>query len=183
MNKTMLEYIESIKPQAHRDGREILKEGLEEGKRIVAGKSRFARESGYPSYLEYKKSRMKEGKICWNILMGLATLEEQVEATKALYEFTQRTGLTVDSLQPIPSGLVALPGEYRENAPSTTSFVTEAFEDYKAQVEAAPIEVTFNDYHLASPNCLETTRFAMEAGATPDRRIFPDSLGISRFFR
>ena len=147
MNKAMLEYIKSIKPEAHRDGREILKEGIEEGKTIEAGKSRFARESSYSSYLEYKKAQMKEGKICWNILMGLATLEEQVEATKELYDFTQRTGLTVDSLQPIPSGLVALPKEYRDQAPSTTSFVTETFEDYKAQVEAAPIEVTFNDYH------------------------------------
>ena len=166
MDKNKLLYLKSIKPDPHRNGNEILKEGIKLGKTIKAGKSRFARESGFSSYLEYKKDCMKKGKITWNILMGLASLEEQVEATKRLYEFTQRTGLSVDSLQPIPSGLVALPKEYRKNAPSTTSFVTETFEDYKAQVEASPIEVTFNDYHLSSPNGLETTIFAIEAGAS-----------------
>jgi methylmalonyl-CoA mutase cobalamin-binding subunit len=166
MNRGMLEYIKSIRPNPHQKGKELLLEGIKIGKSLKAGKSRFARESNYSSYLEYKKDCMKNGKICWNILMGLATLEEQVDATKKLYEFSQRTGFSIDSLQPIPSGLIALPKEYRENAPATTSFVTESYEDYKAQVEAASIEVTFNDYHLASPNCMETTLFAIKAGAT-----------------
>ncbi len=166
MDKNKLAYLKSLRPGPHRNGNEILKDGIKLGKTIKAGKSRFARESGYSSYLDYKKDCMKKGKITWNILMGLASLEEQVEATRELFEFTRRLGFSVDSLQPIPSGLVALPKEYRENAPSTTSFVTETFDDYKAQVEAAPIEVTFNDYHLASPNCLETTIWAIEAGAS-----------------
>jgi len=166
MNSTVIEYIEGLKPAGHLDGRELLKEGMEMGRSIQSGKSRFIRESGYKSLLEYKKEIRKEGRIYWNILMGLATLEEQVEATKKLYEFSQRTGLIVDSIQPIASGVIALPKEYREKAPSTTSFIMDGYEDYKAQVEAAPIEVTFNDYHLASPSGLETTINAIKAGAT-----------------
>jgi methylmalonyl-CoA mutase cobalamin-binding subunit len=166
MNSTVLEYIRGLKPDRHPDGRELLKEGIKMGRSIELGKSRFIRESGYKSFLEYKKEVRKEGKIFWNILMGLATLEEQVEATKKLYEFSQRTGLVIDSLQPIPSGVIALPKEYRDKAPSTTSFVMDGYDDYKAQVEAAPIEVTFNDYHLASPSGLETTIHAIRAGAS-----------------
>lgn len=166
MNQATRDYVKSIKPKTHTDGRRILEKGIELGRTIEAGKSRFIRESKYSSFLEYKKECIAAGKICWNILLGLATLEEQVDAIKKIYEFTQRTGLVVDSIQPIPSGHVGLPKDYREKAPATTSYVMDGFDDYQVQVEAAPIEVTFNDYHLASPNCLETTIHALKAGAS-----------------
>jgi len=166
MDKEILEYLKSIKPGPHPEGLKVLQEGIEMGKAIQAPKSRFSRESGYKSYLEYKKHLMKEGRIYWNILMGLATVKEQVEAIKKIYEFMQRTGFSVDTIQPICSGKVALPKEYRDKAPSTTSFVMETFEDYLDQMEAAPIENTFCDYVLASPNALETTIWSLKAGAS-----------------
>jgi methylmalonyl-CoA mutase cobalamin-binding subunit len=166
MDKEILDYIKSIKPGPHLDGMKVLQEGIEIGKTIQTPKSRFSRESGFRSYLEYKKHLTKEGRIYWNILMGLATVKEQVEAIKKIYEFMQRTGFSVDTIQPICSGKVALPKEYRDKAPSTTSFVMETFEDYLDQVEAAPIENTFCDYVLASPNGLETTIWSLKAGAS-----------------
>lgn len=165
MNPATREYLKSLKPKAHIDGRELLKEGMKIGNSFQAGRSRFIRESKYDSFLEYKKDRTEKGKIYFNMLLGLATLGEQVEAIKTVHRFIEETGLTVDSIQTIPSGLVALPKEYREKAPSTTSYVTDGFLDYEMQVEAAPIEVTFNDYHLSSPDCLETTIFALKTGS------------------
>jgi hypothetical protein len=166
MNRATLFYLKSIKPPNHPDGRTVLREGIKLGQSIETGKSRFSRETGYSSYLEYKKKCMAEGKITWNILIGLASLEEQVEAIGKLHEFSKRTGLQVDSIQPIPSGLIGLPKEYREKAPSTTSYVMDGLDDYRLQVEAAPIEVTFNDYHLASPSGLETTIYAIQSGSS-----------------
>jgi methylmalonyl-CoA mutase cobalamin-binding subunit len=165
MNRSMLDYLKGLKPGPHEDGRKLLEEGIAMGETIEAGRSRFIRESNYSSYLDYKKEYMANGKIMWNILIGLATLEEQVEAIKKIHEFTLRSGMQVNSIQPIPSGLVALPREYRGKAPATTSYVMDGYDDYKVQVEAAPIEVTFNDYHLASPTGLETTIYALKAGA------------------
>jgi len=165
MNKAMLEYIKGLKPAPHQHGSVFLKEGIELGKTIERKKSRFIRESGYSNYLDYRKECREKGKITWNILMGLATLEEQIEGVKKLYEFTQRTGLTIDSIQNIASGLIALPKEYRDKAPKTTSFVFESYQDYEDHVEAAPIENTFMDYVLASPNALETTINSVKAGA------------------
>ena len=55
MNRGMLEYIETIRPEPHQNGRELLLEGIKIGKSLKAGKSRFARESNYSSYLDYKK--------------------------------------------------------------------------------------------------------------------------------
>jgi methylmalonyl-CoA mutase cobalamin-binding subunit len=166
LNSAALDYIRTIKPPPHKDGRELLQEGLDTGKSIQSGKSRFIRESGYRSFLDYKKDCTRQGRIYFNMLLGLSSLEEQIEAIKEVHKFIQRTGMIVDAVQAIPSGLVALPKEYRDKMPSMTSFLIDGFEEYKAQVEAAPIEVTFNDYHLASPNCLETTIYAIKTGSS-----------------
>lgn len=166
MNAATLEYLKELKPDQHQDGRELLKEGIAIGNSFQAGRSRFIRESSYDSFLDYKKDCTANGRMFFNMLLGLATLEEQIEAIKMVSEFAKKTGLTVDAVQMIPSGLVALPTEYREKAPSTTSYVIDGYDEYKAQVEAAPIEVTFNDYHLSSPDCLETTIYAVKAGSS-----------------
>lgn len=160
-----LEYLKSLKPGCHPDGRELLKEGIAIGNSFQAGKSRFIRESSFETFLEYKKDCTAKGRIYFNMLLGLATLEEQVDAIRKVREFIDKTGLVVDSIQTIPSGLVALPKEYREKAPSTTSYVTDGYQDYEMQVEAASIEVTFNDYHLSSPDCLATTIYALKTGS------------------
>ena len=112
MNQADLEYLKSLKPQAHPDGRDMLQEGLELGKTVKSGKGGFIRsQSKYRNHAEMKRDLTRQGKIYWNILLGLATLDEQVEAEKQLYEFSQRTGLQIHSIQSIPSGLVALPPE------------------------------------------------------------------------
>lgn len=166
MNKEILDYLKSIKPCPHPDGMQVLQEGIAMGKALPAVESRFVRETGYKSFLAYKKQLIKEGKIYWNILMGLATVQEQVAAIKKIHEFVQRTGLKVDTIQPICSGRVALPKEYRDKAPKTTSFMMETFEDYRDQEEAAPFENAFMDYVLATPNALETTTWSLMTGSS-----------------
>lgn len=166
MNKTMIDYISRLKPQAHPDGREILKEGVAIGNTLTAGRSRFIVEGGkYRTHMDYKKDLARQGKIYWNILLGLATLEDQIEGIQKFHQFVERTGMEVSCIQQIPSGLVALPPEYRDKAPQTTSFVINGSEDYQAIVAAAPFEITFNDYHLVSPNALASTIDALKAGS------------------
>lgn len=166
MNQAMLDYIKRLKPATHPDGREILKEGVGLGQTLTAGRSRYLKESGkYKTHMDYKKDLARQGKIYWNILLGLATLDDQVDGIKKLHEFVERTGMEISCIQSIPSGLVALPKEYREKAPQTTSFTIEDYDDYQAIVSAAPFEFTFNDYHLVSPNALESTIHALQAGS------------------
>ena len=167
MNTKTLEYIKSLIPEEHPDGRELVKKGVEIGQTFEAGRSRFIRESGgkYSCYMDYKKECMREGKIDWNILLGLATLDDQIEGMKAFHEFSERTGLEMHQIQTIPSSVVGLPKEYRAAAPRTTSYVTEGFEDYERLLAAAPVEVTFNDHHFAVPNAIETTINALKAGS------------------
>ena len=166
LNQVSLDYLRSLKPACHPDGQQMLQEGIEIGNSIMTGKGGFIRsQSKYKNHAEMKRELAREGKIYWNILLGLATLEEQVEAEKQLYEFSQRTGMQIHCIQSIPSGLVALPPEYREKAPATTSYEMYTEEDYDVQQSACPIDVSFNDYHLSTPNGLENTILAVKHGS------------------
>ena len=95
MDHQMKQYIQSLKPADIPDWKALLQEGLELGKATPTGKSRFIEESKYESYDEYKKECAREGKIVWQILLGLATLDEQLSAiTKQdLYAYPGRQAL------------------------------------------------------------------------------------------
>ena len=53
-----------------------------------------------------------------------------------IYPILKPLMLGVDSLQPIPSGHVALPKEYRDKAPTTTSYVMDGFDNYDSLLNA-----------------------------------------------
>ncbi len=167
MDCELLEYLRSLKPEKHPNGMELVKKGIQTGNQFEAGRSVFVRESRrkYSCYLDYKKECMREGKIIWLLLVGLATLEEQVDAIIKINQFSKRTGLEINLVQCIPSCLIALPKEYRVNVPATTSYMMDSLEDYLAQTEAAPMNLIFGDHHLVTPNAIETTINALKCGS------------------
>ena len=166
MNGRAVAYIKSLKPVDMPNGYEVLKDGIRLGKAISMKKSLFLQESGYPTYAAYKKDCAKQGKVIWERLLGLATLEEQVEGIKKIYAFAQRTGLEIHTVQCIPSQLITLPKAYRQNAPKPTSYMMEKQEDWEAHQAGVPLEILFEDQHLSCPNSLETTANALKAGSS-----------------
>ncbi len=166
MKQEVIDYIKSIRVSEHPDGMALLQEGIEMGKKIKTGRSRFIRESNgkYNTHMDFKKECRKNGKIIWQILLGLATLDEQVEAMKKAYEWTQRTGLDITICQNIASCLVALPSDMWDQVPASTSYTMKGFEEYQRQIEAAPFEVVFGDHHIVVPSALETTKYLLELG-------------------
>lgn len=165
MNSAIKEYLASLIPKGYPDGRKLVKEGIEIGNSFELGKNKFLRKYGYQNYLEYRKDCVAKNKINWQLLIGLSTLEEEVDAIKKLDEFSNRTGLDIRTVQSIPSMLVGLPPEYWENAPKPTSYLMKEEKDWLAHSEVAPIEVVWQDWHLSSPNNLKTTIYALKAGS------------------
>lgn len=167
MDAAMLEYIRSLKPDPHENGMELVRKGIEIGKTFEAGRSRFIRESNgkYSCHMDYKKECMREGKIVWDLLVGLATIDEEVEAIAELHRRAEELGYELNLIQTIPSQLIGLPKEYRDKAPATTSYVMEGIDDYLKHTEAAPVDVIFADHHLVTPNAIETTINALKAGS------------------
>lgn len=165
MDKKSIELVKNLKPYGLPKGSDVLEEGVAIGNSFKAGKSKFLEEKGYHTFQEYKDDCSKKGIVMFEILLGLSSLEEQIEGIKAIYEHGQRTGLDIRTVQCIPSGLVALPKEYRDNAPKPTSYVMETEIDYLRQATAAPVMVLFEDQILSCPNAIETTMNALKAGS------------------
>ena len=167
MDSIMKEYIKNLKPEAHEPGKDLVQKGLEIGKTFEAGRSRFIKESDgkYSCHMDYKKECMREGKIVWELLVGLATLEDECEAIRELHKRSEKLGLGLNLIQTIPSSINGLPKEYRDKAPATTSYIMEGLDDYLAHTDAAPVDVIFADAHLSVPNAIETTVNALKAGS------------------
>lgn len=162
MKRETIDYIRSLKPAPHQNGKELVQKGIEIGNSFEAPLTHY---KGFANHMEYKKHLQKNGEIYWTLLMGLATLDEEVEGQKKIYEFMERNGYHLGSLLHIPSGNIALPKEYRKNAPKTTSFMLNDVNDYLRLRNAAPIDLSLNDHHLIVPNSIETTVNALKAGA------------------
>lgn len=165
MDIALKEYIKSLIPVGFPDGRDLVKEGIKIGNSFKLGRTKFLEKYGYKNYLEYRKDCTANNKLVWQLLMGLSTLEEEIDGIKKLDEFCERTGLDIRTIQSIPSMLVGLPKEYWENAPKPTSYLMKSEKDWLAHSQAAPIEVVWQDWHLSSPNNLETTINALKAGS------------------
>jgi len=167
MDDALREYIQSLIPRDFPDGNELLREGRELGKKIHVPRTKFLEKHGCKSYLEYRKKRLAEGKMTWQVLLGLATLEDEIEAIKKIDEFNRRNqheGMEISGVQSIPSQIVGLPHEYWDKFPKQTSYEMYDPADWKAHTEAAPIQVAWQDFHLACPAALQTTTNALEAG-------------------
>lgn len=166
MDEALKEYIKSLIPTGFPDGRDLVKEGMEMAKRIPWNKSRFMKEYGYDTHLEYRKKNLAEGKQTYQLLMGLSSLEEEICGIRKIDEFARRTGFEVRSVQSIPSSLSGLAPKDREGVPRTTSYTMEGEEDWLAHTEAAPVDVCWQDWHLCSPDNLNQTIYALKAGTS-----------------
>jgi methylmalonyl-CoA mutase cobalamin-binding subunit len=166
MNEELSEYIRSLIPVGFPNGRDLVEEGRQMAQDIPWNRSRFLKENGYRSHLEYRKKNLADGKQTYQLLMGLSTLDEEIDGIRKVGEFADRTGFEVRSVQSIPSQLVGLSTEYWDGAPKPTSYVMRNEEDWLAHTEAAPVDVCWQDWHLASPNNLNLTKYALEAGTS-----------------
>ena len=165
-NQELTEYIASLVPHGFPDGRCLVAEGREMARDIPWNRSRFLEENGFESHLAYRRENLRNGKQTYQLLMGLSTLEEELDAIERIGEFARRTGFEVRSVQSIPSQLVGVQHEYWERSPKPTSYLMRTEQDWLAHTAAAPVDVCWQDWHMASPNNLELTKFALKAGTS-----------------
>jgi len=146
------------------DGRSVLKEGINIGREVSAGSSRFCEERGVRSESEWKRLQAEKGNIQWNVEMGLSTAAEQAEALEYLWEWGKQSGIVIDRCLSISNMINGLPLELREKAPRGTSFELVDPEDWAIISQAAPIAMFFGDHHVGSPNSVFNTLSAIKAG-------------------
>jgi methylmalonyl-CoA mutase cobalamin-binding subunit len=147
-------------------GASLIEDGLALGARIEAGRSAFCQQRGVSSEVEFKRSRIAAGELQWSMIMGLASLEDQIEALGFLQRFGEQTGVVIDRGLIIPNWVTGLPERLRERAPKGTSFVLGGVEDHVRIAQAAPIMPCFNDFHIGSPAAVPNTLAAIQAGGS-----------------
>ena len=147
-------------------GAALVEQGLALGAGIDAGCSAFCSTRGVSSEVEFKRARIAAGELQWSMIMGLASLEEQIEGLEFLHRFGEETGVVMDRGLIIPNWVTGLPERLRERAPKGTSFVLGGVEDHVRIAQAAPIMPCFNDFHIGSPAAVPNTLAAIQAGGS-----------------
>ena len=147
-------------------GASLVEDGLALGAGIEAGRSAFCQRRGVSSEVEFKRSRIAAGELQWSMIMGLASLDDQIEALGFLERFGEQTGVVIDRGLVIPNWVTGLPERLRERAPKGTSFVLGGVEDHVRIAQAAAIMPCFNDFHIGSPAAVPNTLAAIQAGGS-----------------
>lgn len=151
------EYIQSLIPSELPDGRSVLEEGIQIGKTIETGKSRFLEERGFDNYMDFWFDWIKKGKISFSSNVGLATLEEQVDALCSLRDWCKENDINFFLPLNIPSINLAIPKEKRSGIADATSFMLETLDDYAAIANIEGICGAQPNNTLFVPNAMETT--------------------------
>lgn len=147
-------------------GAGLVEEGLALGASIEAGVCSFCSARGVRSEVDYKRSKIASGGLQWSMIMGLASLEDQIAGLEFLHRFGEDTGVVMDRGLIIPNWVTGLPERLRERAPKGTSFVLGGLEDHVRIAQAAPIMPCFNDFHIGSPAAVPNTMAAIQSGGS-----------------
>ena len=151
-------------PKGIPKGKDLLREGVELGNTFAVGKSAFLRYRGIDREDDWKRKQAEAGRIQWDLLLGLSTFDEQVEALGHLWEWGKTRGIEIDRVGHIGSMLNGLPPEMRRGVPRPTSFLMEHPDDAVRLAQAAPVQSHTDDHAMGSPNAVENVMNWLKAG-------------------
>lgn len=164
LNETNRAYIKSLIPENIPDWKKSWQEGYEIGKDITIPRTPFMDKHGVHDEIEYRMKMAEQGKITWQVNMGLGSVEEEVEGLKQLQKFNEETGLNISFCHQLPRNIVGTPKAMREGIPTALGFMLEEPDDWKKIANASNIQPIFADNHIGYPNAVYTTKCCLEAG-------------------
>ena len=153
-------------PEDLPDGRALVAEGRRIGESTPVGVSAFCEAHGVTNEVEFRASQAAEGEFTWSTIMGLSSIDEEIEGLRFLDRMGRETGFPIHRALIIPNWLTGIPPEVRDKAPRGTSFILDGLEDHVRLAQAAPIHPCFIDHHIGAPHCVNNTAAAIQAGGT-----------------
>jgi hypothetical protein len=145
-------------------GKVIVQEGMKIGQTFEMGKNAFLEHRNVRTESDWKRQQAEKGIIQWSPIMGLSTIEEQVEGIKYLWEWGKERGIEVDRCLHISSMLNGVPLELRHKCPKPTSFLLEDTDDFNRIAQAAPIQPVFDDHMISGLNSVNNAINCLKAG-------------------
>ncbi len=165
LDQTNREYLSSLIPENIPDWKKSWEEGYKIGRELEIKETPFMRKYGVKSDAEYRLKMAAEGKLTWQINMGLATVDDEVAGLKAAEKFNEETGLNISFAHQLPKTIVGTPKDKREGIPVALGYELNEPEDWERITMASTVQVVFADDHLGYPNAVETTINSLRAGS------------------
>ncbi len=165
LNQTNREYLASLIPKDIPDWKACWEEGYKIGQGIEIMETPFMKKYGVKSDAEYRLQQAAQGKLTYQINMGLATVEDEAAGLREAEKFNEETGLCISFAHQLPKTIVGTPKDKREGLPTGLGFDLNELSDWAAITQASTIQAVFADDHLGYPNAVETTINSLTAGS------------------
>ncbi|MCD7877605.1 MAG: cobalamin-dependent protein [Cloacibacillus porcorum] len=135
-------------------------------KGITVGETLFFREHGVKSDAEYKRRAIAEGLISKHSHVGWNSWEETAKNIEFIYSELKRRGSYITRFGFILDWVMGVPAAYRDKLPKGTGLILNTPEEWAALGQIVPVQPHMSDHMIGSPNELENTVFALNAGVT-----------------
>ena len=135
-------------------------------KGITVGETLFFREHGVKSEAEYKRRAIAEGLISKHSHVGWNSWEETAKNIEFIYSELKRRGSYITRFGFILDWVMGVPAAYRDKLPKGTGLILNTPEEWAALGQIVPVQPHMSDHMIGSPNALENTVFALNAGVT-----------------
>lgn len=135
-------------------------------KGITVGETLFFKEHGVKSEAEYKRRAIAEGAISKHSHVGWNSWDETAKNIEFIYNELKRRGSYITRFGFILDWVMGVPAEYRSRLPKGTGLVLNTPEEWAALGQIVPVQPHMSDHMIGSPNALENTVFALNAGVT-----------------
>jgi len=145
---------------------EIEAEAAKLAKDINVGETLFFREHGVKSEAEYKRRAMAAGIISKHSHVGWNSWDETAKNIEFIYNELKRRGSYITRFGFILDWVMGVPAAHRGKLPKGTGLILNTPEEWAALGQIVPVQPHMSDHMIGSPNALENTILALNAGVT-----------------
>ena len=154
-------------PDGMPDGNEVLREGIEHGRRIERATSLFCREHGVRSDREFRERSREQGRFTTSINVGLNTWADTREALGCIIEDSKGRGVhPPDQFTLLAERRMGLPEAMRASAPQETGPCLWTEQDWWELTHSFPIQPGAEDNMIGGPGSVENVTRALQVGVT-----------------
>ena len=149
------------------DGSEVLREGVEHGRRIERATSLFCQDRGVRSEREFRERGRAQGQFMTSINIGLNTWADTREALGCIIDDAKSRGVAPpDQFTLLAERRMGLPEAMRAAAPQETGPCLWTDQDWWELTHSFPIQPGAEDNMIGGPGSIENVTRALQVGVT-----------------
>ena len=148
------------------DMKTVKNEVDKKAKEVTIGTTLFMKEYNVKSEVEYKKRRMKEGRIMKHSVIGWNDWDVTEEGIHKVWDGLHENGSTIDRLGICCDWVMGVPEQYRDKFQASGSIIFKTPDEWKKIGQVVPAHPHLGDHMIGSLNSTENAMLGLSAGAT-----------------